>query len=72
MSDHRTAEICGGIFSSHAELAVAIGEAVLVELPLALFCLLAARPVQPRTRRGFGERVDAEPLPLPVTRQARA
>jgi hypothetical protein len=32
--------------STHVELAVAIGEAVLVELPLALLCLLLARDAE--------------------------
>jgi len=38
--------------STHVELAVAIGEAVLVELPLAALCVLLARDAERVLRRG--------------------
>jgi hypothetical protein len=38
--------------STHVELAIAIGEAVLVELPLAALCVLLARDAERVLRRG--------------------
>jgi hypothetical protein len=51
--------------SSHLELGVAIGEAALVELPLAALCLLIARDAERVLRRG---RTDREVERMPAQR----
>jgi hypothetical protein len=51
--------------SSHLELGIAIGEAALVELPLAALCLLIARDAERVLRRG---RTDREVEQMPAQR----
>jgi len=57
--------------SSRGELVTAIAEAVAVELPLAVFCLLIARSVERRLALVGVDRLRAEPIRGPLVADVR-